>query len=97
MLLLSEVGWEMNRWATVKQFTAWLGEWFPRPGRVEIADAIKSVTWAGQADLLPGRAEHGAKKSWLGSFYRRIREPRAAGKWPPKRPLENWRNYSTWS
>lgn len=77
MLLLSEVGWEMNRWASVKQFTAWLGVApATRQSGNRSRNQKRHMGRAGRIFCLAAQSMAMAKKSWLGSFYRRIRATR---------------------
>ncbi|HVV71432.1 MAG TPA: IS110 family transposase [Verrucomicrobiae bacterium] len=77
MLLLSEVGWEMNRWGGVKQFTAWLGVApATRQSGKRRRREKRHMGRAGRIFCLAAQSMAMAKKSWLGSFYRRIRATR---------------------
>jgi transposase len=74
MVLLSEVGWDMSRWPTMKQFTAWLGV---APAHTQSGQRQRRqkrhMGQAGRVFCLAAYSMATAKKSWLSSFYRRIR------------------------
>lgn len=77
MLLLSEVGWDMSRWGSVKQFTAWVGV---APATQQSGKRKRNqkrpMGRAGRIFCLAAQSMAMARKSWLGSFYRRIRARR---------------------
>jgi hypothetical protein len=77
LLLLSEVGWDMSRWGSVKQFTAWLGVApATRQSGNRKRNQKRHMGRAGRIFCLAAQSMASAKKSWLGSFYRRIRATR---------------------
>jgi len=73
MQLLSEVGKDMSRWASVKHFTAWLGlaPATRQSGKTRRKEKRRAGR-AGRIFCLAAQSMALAKKSWLGSFYRRL-------------------------
>lgn len=71
--LLSEVGRDLNRWPTVKHFTAWLGlAPSSRQSGKRRRREVRHGGRAGQIFRVAARSLARAKNSWLGAFYRRL-------------------------
>jgi transposase len=74
LVILSEVGPDMSRFATVKQFTSWLGlcpQHQSLAGKVHRRSVRRGAHRAGLAFRLAARGCHHANHA-LGAFYRRI-------------------------
>ena len=78
LLILSEIGVDMSRWAGVKPFTAWLGL---APASRQSGNRKRRQKrhggMAGRIFCLAAQSMARAKKSWLGSFYRRLSATRS--------------------
>jgi transposase len=80
LVILSEVGADVSRFATVKQFTSWLGlcpQHQGSAGKVKSRRVRRGAHRAGRAFRLAVQGCHHAKNA-LGAFYRRI-QARAGG------------------
>ena len=67
----------MSRWGGVKAFTAWLGlAPATRQSGRRRRNQKRPMGRAGRIFCLAAQSMAGAKKSWLGSFYRRLRGQR---------------------
>ncbi len=73
LLILSEIGVDLSRWPGVKSFTAWLGL---APAHGQSGNRCRRQKRhggiAGRIFCLAAQSLARAKKSWLGSFYRRL-------------------------
>jgi transposase len=82
LLILSEIGTDMSRWANEKKFGAWLGL-APNPkksgGKLKSARTRPGAQRAAQAFRLAARTLM-RSKSALGAFYRRVAAHRGAPK-----------------
>lgn len=81
-VLLSEIGTDMSKWPTVKNFTSWLGlspHNDKTGGRVIRSRTRKVASRANQALRMAARALCNSHSS-LGVFYRKMRERLGAGK-----------------
>jgi len=78
MLILSEIGVDMSRWRGFKPFTAWLGL---APASSQSGNRRRRQKRhggiAGRIFCLAAQSMAKAKKSWLGSFYRRLSATRS--------------------
>ena len=78
MLLVSEIGVDLSRWRSVKAFTAWLGL---APATSQSGNRRRREKRhggkAGRIFCLAAQSMAKAKKSWLGSFYRRLSASRS--------------------
>ena len=73
MQLLAEVGVDMSPWGGVKPFTAWLGlAPASRQSGQRKRREKRHGGMAGRIFCLAAQSMARAKKSWLGSFYRRL-------------------------
>jgi hypothetical protein len=82
LVILSEVGSDVSRFATVKQFTAWLGlcpQHQSSAGKIHRRQVRRGAHRAGRAFRLAARGCHHAKHA-LGAFYRRIQRRAGAPK-----------------
>jgi transposase len=75
MTVVGEIGTDMNRWASEKKFTSWLGL-CPNPqksaGKVKSSRVRPGANRAAQALKLAARSLHHSKSA-LGAFFRRIK------------------------
>src|SRR5438874_10612365 len=78
MLLVSEIGVDLQKWRSVKAFTAWLGlaPATRQSGKRRRPEKRHGGT-AGRIFCLAAQSMARAKKSWLGSFYRRLSATRS--------------------
>src|SRR5262249_50798932 len=75
LVLLSELGTDMGRWASVKRFTSWLGlcpQHKISGGKVLGRKVRPGVNRAAQALRLAARALHHSQSA-LGAFFRRVK------------------------
>jgi transposase len=82
LVILSEVGTDVSRFATVKRFTSWLGlcpQLQSSAGKVKSRRVRRGAHRAGRAFRLAARSCHHAKNA-LGAFYRRIQARAGAPK-----------------
>jgi transposase len=82
LAILAEVGTDMGRFATAKQFTSWLGlcpQHQGSAGKLKSRRVRRGAHHAGQAFRLAARGCHHAKHA-LGAFYRRIQARAGAPK-----------------
>lgn len=78
LLILSEIGTDLSRWPGIKAFTAWLGL---APATSQSGNRSRRQKRhggvAGRIFCLAAQSMARAKKSWLGSFYRRLSATRS--------------------
>jgi transposase len=82
LVILSEVGADVSRFATVKRFTSWLGlcpQHQSSAGKVKSRRVRRGAHRAGRAFRLAARSCYHAKNA-LGAFYRRIQARAGAPK-----------------
>jgi transposase len=82
LVILSEVGADVSRFATVKQFTSWLGlcpQHQGSAGKIKSRRVRRGAHRAGRAFRLAARSCYHAKNA-LGAFYRRIQARAGAPK-----------------
>jgi len=82
LAILGEVGTDMSRFPTVKQFTSWLGlcpQHQTSAGKIHSRRVRRGARHAGQAFRLAAQGCHHAKHA-LGAFYRRIQARAGAPK-----------------
>jgi transposase len=76
--ILSEIGVDMSQWPSVKHFTSWLGL---APACSQSGNRRRKQkrhgAMAGRIFCLAAQSLARGKKSWLGSFYRRLRGARS--------------------
>jgi len=75
LVILSEIGTDLSKWPTVKQFVSWLGlcpQHQGSAGRIKSRRVRRGANRAARALRLAAQGCHHAKNA-LGAFYRRIR------------------------
>jgi transposase len=74
LVVLSEIGTDMSKWATEKNFTSWLGlspQHQGSAGKIKSRHVRRGSNRAARAFRLAGQGCHQAKNA-IGAFYRRI-------------------------
>ena len=74
LVVLSEIGTDMSKWATEKNFTSWLGlspQHQGSAGKIRSRHVRRGSNRAAKAFRLAGQGCHHAKNA-MGAFYRRI-------------------------
>jgi transposase len=74
LVILSEIGLDMSKWATEKHFTSWLGlspQHQGSAGKIKSRHVRRGSNRAARAFRLAGQGCHHAKNA-LGAYYRRI-------------------------
>jgi transposase len=74
LVVLSEIGTDMSKWATEKHFTSWLGlspQHQGSAGKIKSRHIRRGTNRAAKALRLAGQGCHHAKNA-MGAFYRRI-------------------------
>jgi transposase len=74
LVVLSEIGTDMSKWATEKHFTSWLGlspQHQGSAGKIKSRHVRRGTNRAARALRLAGQGCHHAKNA-MGAFYRRI-------------------------
>jgi transposase len=74
LVILSEIGMDMSKWATEKNFTSWLGlcpQHQGSAGKIKSRHVRRGSNRAAKAFRLAGQSCHHAKNA-LGAYYRRI-------------------------
>jgi transposase len=82
LVILSEIGTDMSKFPTVKQFVSWLGlcpQHQGSAGRIKSRRVRRGANRAARALRLAGQGCHRAKNA-LGAFYRRIQARAGGGK-----------------
>jgi len=80
--ILSEIGWDMTKWKTEKQFTSWLNlapNNKKTGGKVISSRTQKRKNKAGQVFKIAANAIQ-RSKHWLASFFHRIKQKGGTGK-----------------